>query len=476
MNDQRLTKNITLKNFKRQQKKDKIIEKIIKMINTHKNRPERFEKVNIVTHEPTNKKIKDAIREGRYYYNEILYHKNEKELPKPVVPTSLINDVIDYFHQANVFQHQGITRTNANIKEYFYIISKVFSKITERIKSCHACQLAHGRQQKNRGKRYKEICSQPFEAISCDLVGSLPITAGNRYILTIMDRFTRYTVAVPLQRQTAEVVAQAILDNWIYVYGAPKTILSDNGTQFASAVFRLIMKTIGTTQKFTTAYHPEANGMIERVHRYIKDKLAIKAVNQDLNYWKRDSWDKYIPAIIYSYNCGENKSTGYTPFKLLYGRRVELNLEIPGIEKMPKGINNDYDEYLINFINQLQLIRNESFAQQSKLRLKYLKEVNKDRKEFTYKVGDWVSKRTYHKGNKDKLLISSVAPYEIIRIGENGITFTLQDIKDQHEEKIHGKHLKKYNKDIKQDTEELRRELNLIQVCDEILGLKILNY
>ena len=87
---------------------------------------------------------------------------------------------------------------------------------------------------------------EPFGRLSVDIVGPLPRTReGNRYILTMIDAFTKWAEAVPLKEHTATTCATAILQTWAARYGAPKELLTDQGREFESALFRSMCQTMG---------------------------------------------------------------------------------------------------------------------------------------------------------------------------------------------------------------------------------------
>ncbi len=483
LDDTKLLNHINRKSFDKAQKEDKQCQEIRKLI--------RKKEQNQLSQPKT--QLEKDISIGLYHENKtnnhIIFKKNKFGHLVPIVPKTLQPQIIEYFHKSNCFHHQGVIRTQNTIKEYFHW-DQMRPSIQQELDKCSACNLSKKKQQKHKGQRYPRIATRPFETISCDLVGALPITdKGNRYILTIMDRFTRYTVAVPLQRQTAEAVIQALLENWIYIYGAPEKILSDNGTQFASAIFDVVCKTLGIRQKFATVYHPEANGMIERFHQYMKQKLAIKAYTKQLDYWNEANWDTYLASIVYSYNASVHTVTNFAPFKLLYGRNVKLNIDTPHADLLKKIEYQTYEEYLLNFIQQLHLIRNHTFAIQYQKHLKLVDKLNKNKKLLPFQVGDWVSKRTYHKGSKGKLFIARVGPYEIIDIKPNGITIEIQHVKRHNIERIHGKHLCYYRKKIEDNLDNKNKIIEpkqrdnveiqfihtdeVISTCEEILGLTI---
>lgn len=119
------------------------------------------------------------------------------------------------------------------------------------------------------------ICpTKRFEHIHIDLIGSLAISKEYRYCLTIIDRFTRWPDAIPVSNISTKTIAQNLFTHWISRFGIPVRITSDQGRQFMSELFKKLIKITRTSHIYTTAYHPAANGMVERLHRQIK--TAIK--------------------------------------------------------------------------------------------------------------------------------------------------------------------------------------------------------
>lgn len=106
-----------------------------------------------------------------------------------------------------------------------------------------------------------------------DIVGPLPPFDGKSYLLTIIDRFTRWPEAIPIPDLTAQTVAKHFVQRWIPIFGVPSIITTDRGAQFESALFRQLNHLLGTQRIRTTAYHPAANGLVERFHRKLKSSL-----------------------------------------------------------------------------------------------------------------------------------------------------------------------------------------------------------
>ena len=123
------------------------------------------------------------------------------------------------------------------------------------------------------------------DCVSMDIVGgkgSLTETpGGNNYILTIIDCFTRYAIAVPLADQSSSVIISVIIGNLITIYGTPRSILTDQGRNFESSEFLEFCTLFRIHQLRTTFYHPQSNGVCERFNQTLKSGLK-KALNEHL--------------------------------------------------------------------------------------------------------------------------------------------------------------------------------------------------
>ena len=98
-------------------------------------------------------------------------------------------------------------------------------------------------------------------------MGPLPTTEeGYKYILTCQDNFSKYLLAIPMIMQTADEVALNLLRYVILHYFIPNSIVTDQGSQFMSDLFKRLRKLLTLLKLNTTAYHPESNGALERTH------------------------------------------------------------------------------------------------------------------------------------------------------------------------------------------------------------------
>ena len=270
----------------------------------------------------------------------------------------------------------------------------------------------------------------PFELISIDICGPLPQTQkGNRYIVSMIDKFSRFCLLVPTSDIKTLTVIQA-LSRWINLFGAPNHLLSDNGTQFTSEIFRAFTETFDTTQRFSTPYYPESNGQIERLHRWIKERLALIAVDGGLNFIDGDdNWDEYIGTIQHAYNSTPNTMTKYSPNKIIFGydHKHKLTTIKHNFQRNTLTIK-DYIKYINN---TRSLINNTAIQHQYKYDQIRTKSYNKNRNVIhEYNVGDMVlidiSRRTH--GNEAKLNPTWHGPHEIIQIISPDKVFRIREI------------------------------------------------
>jgi transposase InsO family protein len=137
---------------------------------------------------------------------------------------------------------------------------------------------------------------------------------GNRFLRVIADRYTKVTRTVPLRAVTAHSVARAFVDQWVYVYGPPVSLLTENGPQFTAKFFQAACAELGISRVFTTAYHPQTNGQVERYNRTILDSLRAYVAKRHCDL------DEYTSEVTFAYNCRVHSSLGMHTFELTLSR------------------------------------------------------------------------------------------------------------------------------------------------------------
>ena len=183
--------------------------------------------------------------------------------PRPIVPTSMRRRVFDTVHGLS---HPGARATKKLIASKF-VWHGLRKQVAGWARTCIPCQTA-------KVHRHVKAPLVPFEAphrrfdhIHIDIVGPLPPSRGFTHLLTMVDRYTRWPEAVPLPDTSILACARALIAHWIARFGLPSHLSSDRGPQFTSDLWSSVAKLLGTQLHRTTAYQPQANGLVERFHR-----------------------------------------------------------------------------------------------------------------------------------------------------------------------------------------------------------------
>jgi transposase InsO family protein len=163
------------------------------------------------------------------------------------------------FHDAPTGGHREMNKTYKAIKP-LYSWPNMRREIEEYIKKCESCQC--NKLLKPRRKAPMEITTtaeRPFEKSYLDIVGPLPETGmGNRYILTFQDDLSKYVIGVPIRQQDAETIAREFVLQVILRHGAPRTVQTDQGSNFLSEMFKNTCKLLRIKKIQSTAFHPES--------------------------------------------------------------------------------------------------------------------------------------------------------------------------------------------------------------------------
>ncbi|CAK1590749.1 unnamed protein product [Parnassius mnemosyne] len=150
------------------------------------------------------------------------------------------------------------------------------------------------------------------------IVGPLPTSPqGHRYLVTMIDRTTRWPEAIPTDDTSAESVARIIYENWITRFVSPKTITTDQGRNFESNLFLKLLQTMGIQKTRTTAYHPQSNGIVERWHRILKTALKTRLSQHT------KSIDE-LPTVLLGLRATPRADTSLSATQLTYGCSIRL--------------------------------------------------------------------------------------------------------------------------------------------------------
>ena len=231
--------------------------------------------------------------------------------PRPILPQPLRRQAFDSLHSLH---HPGIHATYRLLHTRF-VWPSMRKDNKQWCQECIQCQ-KHKISRHTKPPIMRFPTGNRFETLHLDIVGPLPMSEGKSYILTMIDRKTRWPEAVPIANISASNVAKHLIQTWISRYGVPNHIITDQGTQFESSLFDSLSTSFGFKHIHTTTYHPQSNGLIERFHRSLKTSLRCLSISS--------SWTQSLPLVLLGWRNTIHGATGSTPATLLFGTGTAL--------------------------------------------------------------------------------------------------------------------------------------------------------
>jgi hypothetical protein len=237
--------------------------------------------------------------------------------PRPIVPVALRRQVFDALH--NVC-HPGPSATIRLVTDR-YVWSGARRDIRKWASECMACQASKVTRHTKSPIQTIPIVGR-FKTLHVDIVGPLASTGVNKYIVTCVDRFTRWPEVWPVSNISAETVADCLL-RWVAMFGLPESIISDQGRQFTSRLWFLLTQRLGVKRHLSTPGHPQTNGMVERFHRRLKEALRAVTINDR-------SWEDTLPVVMLGLRNIVPEGGQAAPSTLVFGSEVALPGEFFG--------------------------------------------------------------------------------------------------------------------------------------------------
>ncbi|GBN61176.1 Transposon Tf2-8 polyprotein [Araneus ventricosus] len=240
---------------------------------------------------------------------------SESDEAQLVVPTQEREQILRDHHDAPTAGHYGTEGTFNRISNIYYWTG-MRKFITDYVKNCPECNRFKDSNQNPAGLLQTPVSSQRFETLAIDLFGLLPESKdGKKWIFIVEDYTTKWVELFALPSATAKEFATTLLEEVLLRYGIPRRIISDNGTQFVSAVMQQLCYLLNIKQSLIPVYHTQANP-VERKNRDLKPRLAI------LVYDKQNSWSEKLPLIRFALNTAKCQTTGQTASFLHFGREL----------------------------------------------------------------------------------------------------------------------------------------------------------
>nr|KYP38207.1 Pol polyprotein [Cajanus cajan] len=156
-----------------------------------------------------------------------------------------------------------------------------------------------------------------------DILGPFPIAKGQcKFLLVVVDYFTKWVEAEPLANITAANVQKFLWKNIVTRFSIPHALITDNGLQFTDQKLNRFIQDLGIKHRFTSVEHPQSNGQAEAANKVILTEL--KKPLGDV----KGAWAEELLEVLWAYQCTPQSTTKETPFRLTYGTDAMIPVEV----------------------------------------------------------------------------------------------------------------------------------------------------
>lgn len=356
-------------------------------------------------------RVPDRFPEWKVVHNRLYCHRRsdfvslemeDYDAWKLVLPRELRAQAITESHDLPQAGHLGVDKTYRRLTTQYYW-PNMLRDVIAFVKHCDTCQRCKVEQNKPAGLMGRRIVEEPWTSIAADIMG--PVTrskSGFCYILVIQDLFTKWIEVLPLRRATGKLISKALEDFVICRWGTPRTVLTDNGTEFVNRDIRELVQRTGLRHITTPPYHPQANP-VERVNRVLKTMLRAY-IDSD-----QREWDVHLHEFRYAYNSAFHSSLQSTPAFANFGREpapaVSMRRELEGdLEIVPR----DPIEWIerMKRLETLRTVLTHALDEAHHQQAHYYNLRHRDRE---FEIGELVLKRSHPLSNAARKFSAALA-------------------------------------------------------------------
>jgi len=348
---------------------------------------------------------KNKVLERKFeLMQDVIYRKPTKRIQNSriIIPISKINEIFNQYHVEVSGGHFGADKTLSRINQYYWHPS-LNRIIGEKIKECEICQKNKGPISREETAFIPEVGKFPMEILQMDVLGPLPETKRRvKFIITAIDTCTRYLFAEASKRVRAEETI-SFLKNIFNDKGIIKILQTDNGKNFVAEELADFLKQYDVLHKRSTTYHPQSQGMVERMNKTICERLRMYCQNNQ-------DWDLILKEVVLSINSNINKITRKSAFFLMHGFEPRVRLM------------NSWNLETLYDPDELPLEREAASERTKQQQEKTLRRRDKPDRTNRLQVGDLVLKeiRAVHLDKGKHLTPRFKGPYLIIKILDKG--------------------------------------------------------
>lgn len=325
-----------------------------------------------------------------------------------ILPRSKIKEVLEEMHSGVSGGHLGVNRTIDKVRQRFYWLH-LRADVERFYRQCDTCAGSRGPQTRSRGRMSQYNVGAPFERIAMDIAGPFPVTdSQNKYLLVIMDYFTKWPEVFAIPNQEASTVADCLVNNFICRFGVPRELHTDQGRNFESLLMREMLQRLNVHKTRTTPLHPQSDGMVER---YIN--TLLEHLRKVVSSHQRD-WDTRVPMFLLAYRSSTHDTTGLSPASILFGRELRLPCDLMfGTPPESPRVMNDHVSQLFDRLQDThEYARKNLNLASEKMKARYDRKCNS----AGFKENElvWLYNPIRKKGKCPKLQRDWQGPYKIV--------------------------------------------------------------
>ena len=235
-----------------------------------------------------------------------------------VLPQCFHNLVFVELHQK--LGHVGVDKVFDLAQRRFYW-PRMYNDIKNFIQKQCRCVANKQPNVKEKAPLHPIAAQHPFEMLSIDYIELDRCKGGYRYGLVVVDHFTRFCQFYATRKMSSQAAAEKIFNEFILHWGFPSRIHHDLGGHFNSKLFKELHRLAGIKASNTTPYYPQGDGQCERLNRTLVNMMKTLSAKE------KADWKSHLPKLAYAVNSTWNKTTGYSPHYLMFGRDAVLPID-----------------------------------------------------------------------------------------------------------------------------------------------------
>ena len=373
-----------------------------------------------------NKLARKTVIEAQQYslLNGILYHwyqRRAKKLTEEMrqhqqiaLPKVLRENALLAYHDSQSGGAHLATKRVYEALRLKYFWPRMHQQVDDYVRSCDRCQRIKTRNQNHKAPLTPMPVVDTFDRWHIDILELTQTKDGYRYVLLVVDSFSKWSEAFAIKTQDASVIAKVLYEEIFTRYGCPKVLLSDRGQAFMSKLVSALCEIFHVKRHYTSSYHPQTNSTVERQNSTLAQCLRA--------YCRKDhnNWPSLLPGIMMAFRMSPStESTEYSPYYLLFGKEMNLPFDVAVTPK--ENMGRAAKEHIAEVIDNLKIAK--KIASNNVTRHQEINKENYDKKtkEPEFRIGQRVLIRVYKTpvGLSRKLQDKSDGPYYISDIGPN---------------------------------------------------------